>query len=359
MRKFLAAILALIITIPAGIASAEDDISVYYNGKQIVFSEKNIVMNQRTLVQLRPIAAALGLGIEYDFATKNVILSNEDAVVMFRLSSNIVNINGTEITMDVPLIAYNNYTFVPIRNLVEPFGNEIIYNEQTKTITITTKETTTQEVTGESSAFDTTPHNNVPYDTIYNEVTNNPSTEAVSGKKSVFFYQSQPDLGLENNGRGYCWVCSYAMLFSNHSQTVISPLDIAAYNIESGYNGNYMAPQKGLANKFGFELVPALSEQSQYYGGFDLKGRGETSLIITSDEDVKAALREALDNFPNGVIVRYEGYPHSMIAVDYDGENIYFNDPAMGSGEHVPFEKTCLKNFTLSDISFIQAIKIK
>ncbi len=327
MKKILAVVLALLVMIHAGATFAEDDIAIIYNGTKIEFSEPNIVMNQRTLVQLRPIAEALDLGIEYAIESGSVILSNADSVVVFKLNSNIVDINGTESTMDVPMIAHNNYTFVPVRNLVEPFGNDIIYDGETKTITITTKEKIKAPI------------------------------EFSREFKKVFFYQSQPELALENNGKGYCWACSYAMLFSSATGEVITPIDIANYNIANGFEGNFMAPHENIARNFGVELVPALSEDSQYYGGFNLKGRGETSLNITSDEETKAAICEALDNFPNGVIVRYEEYPHTMIAVDYDEEHIYFNDPAVAKGERIKFNQTCLKNYALSDISFMQAVK--
>ena len=83
-----------------------------------------------------------------------------------------------------------------------------------------------------------------------------------------------------------------------------------------------------------------------------------TSLYLPSSGGAKAAnaLKEALDNFPQGVIARFEAYPHSMVAVGYDDENIYFNDPGIKNGEHKTLAETCLKNYKLSDISYIQAI---
>lgn len=332
MNKILATMLALAVSIPSATAFAED-VTVNYDGKKIEFTENSIVLNNRTLVQLRPVAEALGLSIEYATDTGAVIVSNAENVVVFNQDSCIVNVNGVDTFMDVPMMAYNGYSFVPIRNLVEPFGKEIIYNANTNSVIITSNRDL-------SFAFD--------------------NFGISTGTKNTgfpFFYQSQPDLGFENNGRGYCWVCSYAMLFSGASQKVVTPIEVANYNIEKGYSGNYMAGHTLLAKDFGFQLVPALSEDSPYFGGFNLKNRGETTLNVTCDDDVRAALREALDSFPGGVLVRYEGYPHSMMAVAYDDEYIYFNDPGMSSGEYVTFENTCLKRYSLSDISFVQAVR--
>ena len=47
MKKILAAILALIITIPAGTIFAEEDIAIFYNGTQIVFNEKKCIAFRR------------------------------------------------------------------------------------------------------------------------------------------------------------------------------------------------------------------------------------------------------------------------------------------------------------------------
>lgn len=346
MKKTFAAILAIVAMIPTGIVSAKDNITIKYNGTEIAFNEKNVVMNERTLVQLRPIAEALDLGIEYALDTGSVILSNEDSVVVFTQNSDIINVNGEDFTMDVPMIIHNNYSFVPVRDLVEPFGNTIVYDGDTETITIVSKTIAEEESVKDGNVLEDT------------KSEKNKKISTGSGDFDfAFFYQSQPELEFENNGRGYCWVCSYAMLFSGVCDEVITPLDIAKYNIDSGYSGIFMAGHEALARKFGLELVPALSEDSPYYGGFNTKNRGETTLNVASDDEAKAAICEALDNFPGGILVRYEGYPHTMMAVEYDEENIYFNDPAIKNGEHVTFDKTCLKNFNLSDISFVQAVR--
>lgn len=352
MKKIIAALAAALLITQAPAAFAETDITIKYGGEQLSFNEEPIIVNDKTLVQLRPIAEALELGIEFAMESGTVYLSNADAVVAFTHNSNVKNINDEDVLMDVPMVIHNDYTFVPVRDLVEPFGYVVGYDGETKTVSITMPEAADVQDKTESAEENEETQTDIPEEP---KVISTGSGEY----ESVHFYQSQPELEFEENGRGYCWVCSYAMVFSNTLKTVITPLDIAQYNIDAGYNGNFMAGHEELARKFSLELVPAISEESPYFAGFNIKNRGETSLLVSTDEEAREAICEALDNFPAGVIVRYEGYPHSMVAVAYDEENIYFNDPGVKSGEHVPFEETCLTNFKLSDISSIQAFEVR
>ncbi len=344
LMKKLITILAACSFMMSGTAFAENELTVKYDGAALAFAEKPIIVKDKTLVQLRPIAEAMEL--EIGFESGSVTLSDNETTIVFTKDSEKVMINREEALMDVPMVIHNDYTFVPVRDLVEPFGKRIDYDGETRTVTIVSQ--LNEEIQDKDIADE------------IEEVEEPKVISTGSGKyKFVHFYQSQPDLELEASGRGYCWVCSYAMLFSNATGDVITPLDIAQYNIDAGYSGSFMAGHETLAKSFGLELVPALAEDSAYYGDFNSKNRGETTLVITSDDEARFAICEALDNFPYGVIVRFEGYPHSMVAVSYDEENIYFNDPGLAKGEHVLFEETCLKNYKLSDISYIQAVEVR
>ncbi|MBO5060743.1 MAG: copper amine oxidase N-terminal domain-containing protein [Clostridia bacterium] len=362
MKKILAFAAILAAALSTNSAFAESEIVIKYNGEELCFSEKPIIVNDKTLVQLRPIAVAMGLDIDFSGENGSVILSDKETTLIFTQDSEKIVINEQEETMDVPMVIHNDYTFVPVRNLVEPFGEKIDYDGETKTVTIESeKKEASREKSEELTEKETEENLREEDETAEENGTDEPKVISTgSGEYDfVHFYQSQPELELEGSGRGYCWVCSYAMLFSNATKSVITPLDIAQYNIDKGYSGNFMAGHETLAAEFGLKLVPALSDNSPYYAGFNTKNKGETAVLVTSDEEAREAICEALDNFPSGVIVRYEGYPHSMVAVCYDEENIYFNDPGMKNGEHVPFEETCLKNFKLSDISYIQAVEVE
>lgn len=333
MKKGL--VLAIAFLIFGGIAKADADISVKFKGDTLKFNSPPIIADNRTLVQIRPIAEAMGLEIEYEPSGAKVILCDGKTEVRFSVDSDISYIDGKEQKMDVKMAVKDDYTFIPVRYLAEPFGYEISYDENTKTVSV-----------------------ELPKAKALAELRDKIRTG--SGKyPNTFYYQSQEEIGLENNGRGYCWVCSYAMLLSDVTGKTVTPADIAEINKSEGYSGSFMSGHGSLVGLFGCRIVPALKETSEYFEAFGTLKRNETTLAVETDEDAYNALREALDNFPNGVIARFEAYPHSMVAVGYDDENIYFNDPGIKDGEHKTLGETCLKNYSLSDISYIQAIAKK
>ncbi len=337
MKKIVCCLLTLVTCMFAKSVFAEGGIKVKFCDEEIKFSVAPIIVEDRTLVQIRPIAEAMGLEIEFEPACSMVILADGETEVRFFLDSEVRLVNGEENNMDTKPVLKENYTFLPLRYLAEPFGYEVGYEQDSGAVFISLPAEPQEDAEPETE-------------------TEKEISTGSGDFPSTYYYQSQEDIGLENNGRGYCWVCSYAMLLSDVTGTKLTPLDIAAINVEKGYSGNFMSGHTSIAQKFGCRLVPALSENSQYFGGFG-GVRQQTDLLIETDEDAYNALREALTNHPEGVIARFEAYPHSMVAVDFDDENIYFNDPGIKNGEHKTLSETCLKNYSLADLSYIQAIE--
>ncbi len=177
--------------------------------------------------------------------------------------------------------------------------------------------------------------------------------------KGTFYSQKDPQWNFPNNGRGYCWSSSYAMVISNLTGNTVLPTDIAYIN--SLYTEDTaICYHYDIAKAYSLVFEPAISETSPYFKEF-MEFSGETHLNITSDEEMRAALMEALYLNPEGVIVRFEGdFIHSMVATHYDNNYVYFNDPAYTSGgTDLKFANTYngKHGYKLSDIKFIQALK--
>ena len=321
-------------------AQAAQDIQVTVNSVPVAMNTPPVVEDGRTLVPIRPIANEMGLVLVWMSEDQTASLWNDDTMVRLKINSSEMEVNGDIVALDTAPTIINDQTYMPVRAILEAFGAQV-------------------DLVGNDLWIQYAPY--ARDDEFLNpaaqaaEQAALPENKAVKQSGKFFYSQPQSDWGFENNGRGYCWVCSYAMLISNVKGEVVTPAAVAAFNREGGGSGSYMRSHTGVVERFGVSFAPALAETSPYFARYE-DWRGGTYLNVSSDQDVINALKEALDRNPAGVIVRYNGYPHSMVAVGYEGDTIYYNEPAYLDSEWVTFEQTCLKNYSLSDITFIQAI---
>lgn len=368
MRRFIIFVAAAAAALGIN-AYAESDITISVNGNILNPEQPPVVINNRTLVPVRAVCEALGLDVEWKQENQEVIISRDDDFVKIGIGYHTLNANHHLSYIDAAPQIVNGVTCVPIRYVVEPFGATVDWDNETRTVIVRenipdepiptptppAKPTPTPTPTPTPETDTNTENNQRP-------VISNPPKPSFGGKPFTFYYQSEEDWAFESNGRGYCWVCSYAMLITDTLGEKVTPLDIAAYNIEKseGGSGNYIASHFGIAEKYGLEFVPAISEDSKYFDSFETQRRGATYFKTETDEDVTNALIEALDRNPHGIMVRFEGYPHTLVATGYYDGEVYFNDPASPKMENVTFENTCLgRNYKLTDLSFVQAIALK
>ncbi len=178
----------------------------------------------------------------------------------------------------------------------------------------------------------------------------------------AFYSQKDAQWNFPNQGRGYCWASSYAMVISNLTEQTVTPLDIAYINSQFTQD-TAICYHYDIAKAFSLNFEPAFPETSPYFKEF-MEYSGETHLNVTSDEEMRAALMDALYFNPEGVLVRFEGpLVHTMVATHYDSKYVYFSDPAYNKngGTNLKFANTYngKNGYKLSDIKFIQALKIE
>ncbi len=368
MKRLLLLIVAIIAMLGITVY-ADSDIGVTINGEVLEMEQPPVTQNGRTLVPVRAVCEAMDLNVVWNQDTKEVKIFDEDTLVKMSIGYYNIDVNEGFRYLDSPPVIVNGVTCVPIRAVLEAFGATVDWDGDTRTVVIfaphmlpeNQKPTESPKPTATPKPTPTAKPSQKPTITPDGSQIQNPIKPSF-GKKEFYFY-AQPDKewGFENNGRGYCWVCSYAMLISNIKGEMITPSDIAGYNVAAGYeDGAYIASHYGIASTYGLKFIKAIPEDSIYFDYYDSQKRGATYLKVETDEDVINALIEALDNNPKGIMVRFEGYPHTMVATGYYGDQVYFNDPAAEHLENVPFEDTCVgKIFKLTDISFIQAMAKK
>ncbi len=136
MKKIICLLLCLVTVFSFATCFAADDVKVIVNGKEVVFDQKPIIDNNRTLVPLRAIFEALGASVGWDNDTNSVIATKDDTVIFMQIGHNKLFKNNEAIELDVPPKLVNDRTLVPVRAIAESFNLKVSWDEATQTVTI-------------------------------------------------------------------------------------------------------------------------------------------------------------------------------------------------------------------------------
>ena len=351
MKKLFALFIAVIITASNIVAFSyeETPVNMLVNGKKVSFSFSPVIRDGVTYVDAKALSKSLGLNYKEFSGHDSIVISNSRTSIClvpgeeYATVSDVTGNSDEEFfykKLTAPCIYINSHFAVAARDIASVFGYILSYDKETGVV-----------------YFGYTPL-----------MISDKTREVVTGKS--YYFQNQAEFNLPSYGSGYCWTCSYAMLISNVTGLRITPNDVAAINLQMSGRGEYCYHSE-IVSQLGVKFVSALSESSPYYGGRD-SNSGGTYIVNPQKNDsvVRAALKEALQLHPEGVMVRYAAFPHTMLAVAYEGDLILFNDPAPsasgaysenGRYQGVPFSETCVasKGFALSDITFMQAIELR
>ena len=351
MKKLCALFIAIIIMVPNIVVFSYEDtpVQMQVSGKNVTFLFPPTIRDGVTYVDIKTLSKNLGLTYKTFPGHESVTVSNTRVSVCFTPNeeyATVVDMTGrsdeefTYRKLAAPCTYMKSHFAVPAKDIAAIFGYVLSYNQET----------------------------GIVYFGFSPDMISSETHETVEGQ--TYYFQNQAEFNLPSYGSGYCWTCCNAMLISNVTGLRITPTDVAAINMSKSGKGEYCYHSE-IASQLGVKFVSALSESSPYYAGRD--GNSGGTYIENPDKDdsvARAALKEALQLHPEGVMVRYAGFPHTIVAVAYEGDLILFNDPApSGSGTYsdtgryqgVPFSDTCVaaKGFVLSDLTFIQALEVK
>ncbi len=153
---------------------ANDKITVLVNGEQVEFDVAPIIENSRTLVPVRAIFEKLGAVVEWDEINQMVCADKKDISVSLQVGNTALTKNGMLFALDVPAKIVNDRTLVPLRAVSEAFDCEVVWNESTKTVSVTSpKELVIYEMVEETVVKKTASDDvNVIITYIYPQITN-------------------------------------------------------------------------------------------------------------------------------------------------------------------------------------------
>jgi len=129
---------ALAVGTLGGSAMGQAPVRVFVDGEQVQFDQPPIVVGSRVLVPLRGIFEKMGAFVEWNGATRTVRAVRGTTVVELEIGSRVARVNGSPITLDVPAQIVGGRTLVPLRFISESLGAGVQYDAASRAVIITT-----------------------------------------------------------------------------------------------------------------------------------------------------------------------------------------------------------------------------
>lgn len=105
------------------------------NGETKQMDAAPYIESDRTMMPVRYVSDALGIeGRRILFNQGVVTILIPDKIIQFKIGSNVMLINGSQIPMDAPLAIKEGRTFVPVAYLASALETYVYFDEETKTV---------------------------------------------------------------------------------------------------------------------------------------------------------------------------------------------------------------------------------
>ena len=106
------------------------------NGEVAPIDVPAMIIDDRTLTPARFVAEALGAKVEWDDETRTVTITKDEYKIVLVIDSNIAEINGEQVEIDVPAQIIDDRTLTPARLVAEALGAVVSWDDATRTVTI-------------------------------------------------------------------------------------------------------------------------------------------------------------------------------------------------------------------------------
>ena len=106
------------------------------NSNGIVEEVKPFIKNGRTLSSVRVIAETLNADVEWNGATRSILLTKDGIEVTMQIDNDIMYVNGEPVKMDIKPIIKNSRSYFPARFIAESLGSTVLWNAEYNTVFI-------------------------------------------------------------------------------------------------------------------------------------------------------------------------------------------------------------------------------
>ena len=133
-----AALFAALMLASVVAVSANEVIRVTIEGQQVDFPGEQgpVIVDGRTLVPVRGVFEHLGFDVDWDEDARSAVLVREGVLVTLTLESDVFVINGENRNLEVAAQLIGDRTMIPIRAVVESVGYYVDWDDATRTVII-------------------------------------------------------------------------------------------------------------------------------------------------------------------------------------------------------------------------------
>ena len=143
MKKIISLVITLGLMLSSLTAFAQNEVTVLKDGEKLTFDVNPYIDVDTTMVPMRAIFESIGADVTWDNDTKTVIalyeVGEEQKSLILQIGCDYAFLNGTKISFEKPAAIVGDRTFVPLRAVTESIGHDVDWNQDTYTVTITTK----------------------------------------------------------------------------------------------------------------------------------------------------------------------------------------------------------------------------
>lgn len=110
---------------------------LYLNGERIGSDVPPTIVNDSTMVPIRVISQALGASVQWNPADRSILVSNQGTSLSMQIDNPRMSKNGVEELLAAPPIILYDRTMVPLRAIGEALGIGVNWDAATRTVTLT------------------------------------------------------------------------------------------------------------------------------------------------------------------------------------------------------------------------------
>ncbi|MBR3791274.1 MAG: copper amine oxidase N-terminal domain-containing protein [Clostridia bacterium] len=143
MKKIISLIMALGIALSSVTAFAQREVTILKDGEKLNFDVAPYIVDGFTMVPMRAIFESIGASVTWDQETKTVIafydVNDDVKALVLQVGRNYAYLNNEKVEFKKSAEIVNDRTFVPLRAVNETLGYKVDWDQDTYTVTITTK----------------------------------------------------------------------------------------------------------------------------------------------------------------------------------------------------------------------------